>query len=166
MRSENVRSILRRHMRSDTISSFQVVPNCLNTHMCSKSATGWLGGCGGHFCQSLWAPPMSAYVGPARMHESPDMYAQMDATFFTNSSPNIPTCQMHRCIDMMHRCQTREITLSTFLPKCCPGLPLSSRLVLEVRALLTSESPAKDMRLSLALSKPCHDGLPTQRAGT
>ena len=61
------------------------------------------------------------------------------------------------------RFHSREIT--TFFPKCRLALALSSRLVLEVRALL-SESPAKAMRLSLVLSKPRHEDGPIQQEGT
>ena len=50
-------------------------------------------------------------------------------------------------------------------PKCRLALALSSRLVLEVRALL-SESPAKAMRLSRVLSKPRHEDGPIQQEGT
>ena len=84
----------------------------------------------------------SIHVGPAEMHRSLDM---SDAEIDT-------TC-----------CQSREIT--TFFPKCCLALALSSRLVLEVHAFL-SESPAKAMRLSLVLSKPRHEDVPIQHAGT
>ena len=61
------------------------------------------------------------------------------------------------------RFHSREIT--TFFPKCRLALALSSRLVLEVRALL-SESPAKAMRLSRVLSKPRHEDGPIQQEGT